>query len=151
MALNNHICHRKYITNLKNRRCDLIIFPAPVINIDWESKCGSKWKERDRGLFNVSLYLNAEWALGKVWRQITGQPVKQLLFSFDITRYKSVNLRRANRITEGTTGSLSHYKHRGSHSRNPALKFESSNLPSQLNFRGFIQNFKENVRTIPPI
>jgi hypothetical protein len=123
MALSNHIYHRIYITKLKNRRCGLIIFPAPVINIDWESKCGSNWKEKDRVLFMVSLYLNAEWTLGKVWRQIIGQPVKQML-SFDLTRYKRVNLRRPNRDKEGTTGFLSHYKHRGSHSRNPLLKFE---------------------------
>jgi hypothetical protein len=97
MALNNHIYHRKYITTVKNRSCDLIIFPAPVINIDWESKCGSNWKEKDRGLFMVSLYLNAEWALGKVWRRIGGQQVKQPLLSFDLTRYKSINLRRLKR------------------------------------------------------
>jgi hypothetical protein len=151
MGLNNHIYHRKYIRNLKNRRCDLIIFSAPVINIDWESKCGSNLKEKGRGLFMVSLYLNAEWALGNVWRQIIGQLVKQLLLSFDLTCYRSVNLRRPNRNKEGTTGFLSHYKHRGSHSRKPALKFELSNLPSRLNFRGFIQNFKENVRRVHQI
>ena len=90
MALNNHIYHRKYIMTMKNKSCDLIIFPAPVINIDWESKCGSNWKEKDRGLFMVSLYLNAEWALGKVLRRIIGQQVKQLLLSFDLTLLKAL-------------------------------------------------------------
>lgn len=78
----------------------------------------------------ASLYLNAGWELGKVLRQIIGQPVKQLLLSFDLTPYVNVYLRRPNKNKEGTTGFLSHYKHRDSHSRNPALKFESSNLPS---------------------
>lgn len=147
MALNNHIYHRKYITNLKNRRCDLIAFPAPVINKDWKIKCGSNLKETDRGLFIVSLHLSAEWALGKVWRQIIGQPVRQRL----LTRYKSVNLRRPNRNKEGTISFVAHWKHRGSHSRNPALKFESSNLPSRFNFRGFTHNFKENAMRVPQI
>jgi len=148
MALNNRIYHRKYITNLKNRRCDLSIFPAPVINIDRESKCGSNWKEKGCVLFMVSLYLNAEWALRKVWRPIFGQPVKQLLLSFDLTCYKSVKLRRPNRNKEGTTGFVSHYIPPLSHSRNPALKFEASNLLSRLIFRGFIHNFKKNVRRV---
>jgi len=38
----------------------------------------------------VSLYLNAEWALGKVLRRIIGQQVKQLLLSFDLTLLKAL-------------------------------------------------------------
>ena len=57
-------------------------------------------------MFMVSLYLNEEWALGKVQRQIIGQPVKQLFLSFHLTRYKSVNLRRPSRNKEETIGPL---------------------------------------------
>jgi hypothetical protein len=37
------------------------------------------------------LYLNAECALEKIWRQIIGQPVKQLL-SFDLILYIKINV-----------------------------------------------------------